>query len=430
MGSLIVRMAVMQEISSFFIYPILFFGVYVQVFLFVTFLERRKEIVVRKGSIDLKTYPTVTVIVPCYNEENTVSKTVHSLLELDYPKDRLNLMLIDDGSKDRTHDVLKSFEGGNISVYKKENGGKHTALNLGLTYTKTEYVGCLDSDSSVHPQALKRIMALFLENVILSAVVPSVLVRDPRGIVQKAQKAEYDLAVYNKRMLGFLGGIHVTPGPFSIFKKKVFDELGPYRKAHNTEDQEIALRMHQNGYKIDNCPDAYVYTFAPDTVYKLYKQRLRWIYGFLRNMVDYKHLIFSKKFGNLGFFTLPSGIISLVGVVAMFLFFINNIVSFVLKKILQIKTVGLSTTFSGTWKPDVFFIDTRALMFVIIATYFMLVVAMFVGKRISEGRSRLPVDILYLIPLYTLVAPFWIIKAFWNASLSKESSWIEERKAI
>ena len=83
-------------------------------------------------------------------------------------------------------------------------------------------------------------------------------------------------------MLGFLGGIHVTPGPFSIFRKKVFDELGPFRKAHNTEDQEIALRMQEHGYRIEHCVDAYVYTVSPNTVGKLYRQRLRWVYGFIK----------------------------------------------------------------------------------------------------------------------------------------------------
>src|SRR3989304_5876098 len=90
------------------------------------------------------------------------------------------------------------------------------------------------------------------------------------------------MAIYTKKMLGFMGGIHVTPGPFSIFRKKVFEDLGHYRQAHNTEDQEIALRMQSRGYKIDHCPDAYVYTISPNTIVKLYRQRLRWIYGFIK----------------------------------------------------------------------------------------------------------------------------------------------------
>ena len=246
-------------------YVLAFLAVYVQVFLLVTFFEHRKEIFIRGEDITLLNYPTVTIIVPCYNEEKTVSLTVESLLSLNYPYDKLRIIVVDDGSRDNTWNVLQKYASNErISLFKKENGGKHTALNLGLEHTTSEFVGCLDSDSSVHPEALKRIITFFKDTKTM-AVAPSIVVRDPKNIIQYAQRAEYDMAHYTKKMLAFLQGIHVTPGPFSIFRKKVFDEIGNYRKSHHTEDQEIALRMHKNGLKIDHCPDAYVYTSSPNT---------------------------------------------------------------------------------------------------------------------------------------------------------------------
>jgi len=234
--------------------------------------------------------PYISVIIPVYNEEKTIAGTINSLLDLDYPKDKLKLIIIDDGSKDGTWKIIQEFEKfENVSVFHKENGGKYTALNLGIEKTETPFIGCLDSDSFVDKEALKRIMTYFDDSETM-AVAPSIIVDNPKNIIQGAQKAEYDMAIYNKKMLAFLGGIHVTPGPFSIFRKKVFDDLGPYRHAHNTEDQEIALRMQENDYKIEHCPDAYVYTIAPNTVPKLYRQRLRWIYGFLRNAIEVRHL--------------------------------------------------------------------------------------------------------------------------------------------
>ena len=116
-------------------------------------------------------------------------------------------------------------------------------------------------------------------------------------------------------MLGFLGAIHVTPGPLTIFRKKVFDDLGPYRHAHNTEDMEIAYRMQKNHYKIEQCNDAYVYTNTPETIIKLYKQRLRWIYGFINNTIDYRKILFRKKYGNFSLFILPANIISIFAVI-------------------------------------------------------------------------------------------------------------------
>jgi len=98
------------------------------------------------------------------------------------------------------------------------------------------------------------------------AVAPSVIAYNSKTFIQNAQKAEYNMSVYLKKMLGFLGAINVTPGPLTIFRKKVFDDLGPYRHGHNTEDMEIAYRMQKNKYRIEHCNDAYVYTNTPTTI--------------------------------------------------------------------------------------------------------------------------------------------------------------------
>jgi cellulose synthase/poly-beta-1,6-N-acetylglucosamine synthase-like glycosyltransferase len=202
-------------------YSLSFLAVYTQVFLLVTFFENRKKIFIRSDKITLEVYPSVTIIVPCYNEEKTVSLTVESLLNLDYPKDKLNIIVVDDGSRDNTWNAVQMYKDNpQILLLKKDNGGKHTALNLGIYHAKTEFVGCLDADSSVHPEALKRIMTYF-DNKDTMAVAPSIVVRDPKNIIQYAQRAEYDMAHYNKKMLAFLEGIHVTPGPFLCIRKAI-----------------------------------------------------------------------------------------------------------------------------------------------------------------------------------------------------------------
>lgn len=413
--------------SIFYIFA--FLSVYVQIFFLITFLEKRKKIIRRDGPIDLAEYPGVTIVVPCYNEEKTISKTVNSILALDYPKDKLKLILVDDGSRDNTWEVIKSFEKfDNIKTFHKENGGKYTCLNLAIEKTETPFVGCLDADSFVDTHALKRIMSYFLNDPLTMAVAPSILVHNPKNLLQHAQKAEYDMAVYNKKMLGFIGGIHVTPGPFSIFRKKVFDDLGLYRHAHNTEDQEIALRMQTHGYKIEHCPDAYVYTISPNTVKKLYRQRLRWIYGFIKNAADYRFLLFKKKYGNIAFFTLPSGIISVVSVVFLLVFFMHNLFTFLSDKFTILKTVGFSSHLSHLHF-DWFFVNTKAISFISIVLYGLVIMSLLLGRRMAEGRIKISFNIFYFIIVYSLIAPFWMLKAIYNSIISKESSWTLEREA-
>ena len=335
----------MADIHSIISYTISFFAIYAQIFLLVTFFENRKHIIKHgKESLELSYYPTVTITVPFFNEEKTITGTIESLLALDYPRDRLSIFLIDDGSLDDTWSVVQKFASNpQIKLYKKENGGKHTAMNLGLSMSTAELFGCLDSDSYVHPQALKRIVNIFNNDPKTMSVAPAIRVNNPRNMLQKAQKIEYDMGIYIKKMIGFLGGINVTPGPFSIFRKKVFDELGPYVKAHNTEDQEIALRMQENGYKIDHCPDAYIFTNAPATVAKLYRQRIRWTYGSLKNIFDYRRLLFKKEYGTIGIFTLPSNLVSTFGVI-----FIGSTVVYSLIKFFYYKYFDNSTGTVGT----------------------------------------------------------------------------------
>jgi cellulose synthase/poly-beta-1,6-N-acetylglucosamine synthase-like glycosyltransferase len=407
-------------------YTLAFCSVYVQVYFLVTFFEKRRSIVNHPDNLILKEYPSVTIAIPCYNEEKTISKTVDSLRVLDYPVDKLSIFLIDDGSTDGTWEIFKKFEYvQGIRIFKKENGGKHTCLNLALSECTSEFFGCLDSDSFVHPQALKRIMKTFEEDHRNMAVVPSILVVNPRNVLQRIQKIEYEMAIYIKKMLGFMGGIHVTPGPLSIFRKKVFDTLGPYRKAHNTEDQEIALRMQEHGYKIDHCPDAYVYTITPSSIPKLHRQRLRWVYGFIKNMIDYRRLLFRKKYGTVAFFTIPSGIISIISVLFLFTTVVYNIIQFIYHAIVRIRTVGFQA-FSN-FRFDWFFFNTKSIFFFSIILYILLVIAMMIGRKMVHEKNAFSLNIIYFIIIYTVIAPFWLFKATFNAAISRESNWTLER---
>jgi cellulose synthase/poly-beta-1,6-N-acetylglucosamine synthase-like glycosyltransferase len=411
-----------MPIQEIVFYGISFLSIYVQVFLLLTFIDRRKEIKYRTGKIELASYPSVTVIVPCWNEEKTIGGTIESLLALDYPADKVNIILVDDGSTDNTWSVMKEYIGHpQITAYTKENGGKHTAMNLGIEKTTTPFIGCLDADSFVDPQALKRIMTYFENNEVM-AVSPAIVVTKPKNIIQRIQKIEYDWSIYTKKMLGFNNAIHVAPGPFSIFRTDVFAKIGNFRKAHNTEDMEIAYRMQSHKMKIEHANDAFVYTVTPDTVKKLYKQRLRWIYGFIQNTIDYRRLLFKKEFGNFSFFTLPSGVVSIVSVVFIFSFAVYNIIEFIAEQIVKISTVG----FSWSWPQhifDPFYFNTQAAGLVAVALYSMVVTAMIIGSRMSEGKPRFTLSYLWFFLIYSVIAPVWLLKAVYNTIFAKKTAW-------
>src|SRR5581483_1735742 len=160
-------------------YPFIFLGLYFEVFLLVTFLSAPTR-VRRERPASTKT-PKVAIIVPCWNEESTVGGTVESLLALDYPKDKLQIILVNDGSTDNTQAVMDSFASNpQITVIHKENGGKHTAINAGIEIAQdAEFVGCLDADSFVAPDALREIVSCF-DNPRVAAATPAMSVYNPR----------------------------------------------------------------------------------------------------------------------------------------------------------------------------------------------------------------------------------------------------------
>lgn len=418
----------MQSLYEAVFYMFAFISLYVQVFMLVVFLQKKRDILVRTEKITLPDYPAVSITVPAYNESKNIEKTVNSLLSLDYPSDKVFINVVDDGSTDDTWEVMQQYKDHpQIQIFTKENGGKHTANNLGLSHSHTPFVGCLDADSEVHPEALKRIMTYF-ETPEIMAVAPTILIKDPKTIVQKAQSVEYDYSIYIKKMLGMLNAIHVTPGPFSIFRKKVFEEIGPYRHAHNTEDQEIALRMHQHHMRIEHAPDAYVYTIGPHKIKGLYKQRVRWIYGFIKNAFDYKHLLFKTRYGNVGFITLPSGIISILSVLFLFSYMVYKVIRFIQNKFLYYQAVGFSGTLDlALPKFDFFFAPSQTIFFMTLFVYMLVFTSLFLGQRMRYGKAKVTTNIFYFFFLYSIIAPFWLLRSIWDAIRSYEASWTSER---
>ena len=137
--------------------------------------------------------------MPVWNEETTILKTIFSLLKLNYPKENISILIVDDGSTDRTWNVIQKFSRNKqIKLLRKENGGKYTALNYALEFVDSELVGCLDADSFVHPEALKRIVAQF-EDSEMMAVTPSIKIFEPKGLLGLIQKAEYMFGIFSEK---------------------------------------------------------------------------------------------------------------------------------------------------------------------------------------------------------------------------------------
>lgn len=411
----------MHDFGTAFTYAMLYLSLYFEVFLLLTYLEKR-NVMKDEDKRENTFYPSVSIIVPCYNEEKTVEKTLHSILALDYPKEKLEVVVVNDGSTDNTAQVLETFLSiPEMRIFHKENGGKYTALNFGLEKTSGELVGCLDADSFVEKDALKKIVAHFEEKEVMS-VVPSIIVHSPSSLIQMIQRVEYEWGVFFRKMLSYVGAVYVTPGPFSIFRRSVFVDLGEYVEGHKTEDLEIALRMQKHHYKIANAHKAFVHTNAPQTLKSLYKQRLRWTYGFLKNAIDYKDLFFKKHYGQLGLLILPMATLTIFTTIYYVTLLLWRAGGEISEFITRVSTVGVSFSLQNLHF-DWFFLNTDAILLLTVVVSILTVMFLLIGKYLVEGRWGVSRQLLYFLLFYPFIAPLWLSKAVYNVALSRKTNW-------
>lgn len=405
-------------------YLVLFTTLFFEVFLLVTYLSKPARLRRNKPLTDYT--PSVAIVVPCYNEQNTIGGTIKSILALDYPKDKLQIMLVDDGSKDNTAAVMDSYKDNpQITVIHKENGGKHTALNAGIEAARdVEYIGCLDADSFVPPDALRELIGYF-DDPKIGAVTASMSVFEPKNPIEVMQNAEYVLGIAMRHIVASLNGLYVTPGPFSFYRRDLVLELGGFRKGHNTEDMEMALRIQRAGYIIDNAPRARAYTKVPSTVRTLVKQRTRWTTGFVRNVLyDYRDLVGNRNFGALGLLVLPLGLFAIVAGILLFAIIVFQTISQIVSTYDLIQGIPLTYSLlprlqTLTW----FYLPVTAIVLLGAVLTIGTIGLMVIGKRVSKTPGSLVAGIVAFIFLYGLVAPIWLIRTVFDVATGTRRSW-------
>ena len=355
-----------MSILDIVIYVAAFLAVYMQVFLFITFIQKKGLLKSDLKNMDIGSLPAITFLVPCWNEQFTLANTIESLRKINYPQDKFFMIVVDDGSVDGTWQEMQKYkDDAQIQILTQKNSGKHEALNNALRYAKTELVASIDADTVIKSDALMEAVSYFLKDKELSSVGCSVLIKTPKTFIQKAQSIEYQMYSFSKKMLSFLGGVLVVPGAFSIFKTKILSDIGGWHAGNGLEDLELTYRMQVSGYKVAHCHSAIAYTSGPKSLRSLFKQRLRWGYGFLKNTSEYKYAMFNRKLGNFGFYTLPTALLSYVVILTVFSISWYRIFNFFYEKIMIYRLVGFNAMF-GDFSFSWFFVNTKAIVFITI----------------------------------------------------------------
>jgi peptidoglycan-N-acetylglucosamine deacetylase len=250
--------------------------------------------------------PQVTVMIPAYNEESVIVDTVRSALASVYPK--LEILVIDDGSTDRTAELVRSNFGRDprVRLLLQPNRGKPAALNHALSEATGEIVVSIDADTIVDPEAVPRLVRHFV-NPKVGAVAGNVKVMNRNKWLTRWQALEYITSQnLEKRAFDLLNCIPVVPGAAGAWRTDLLRANGGFSGDTVAEDTDLTLTIRRNGWKILYDEDAIGRTEVPDTVEALIRQRFRWTFGTLQAVWKHRDAVGKPRYGTLGWIAIPN----------------------------------------------------------------------------------------------------------------------------
>lgn len=383
---------------------------FVSIFFFTTFFTSPKK----KNA--KRTTPSLSIIVPAYNEARHIEKCIYSLEAQNYSG--LNIIVVDDGSTDNTGSIVKHMmkKYSNLTYLKKPNSGKAASLNHGLKHVNTELFGFIDADTFLSKNALLN-MAGLIHGRTASAIA-TLKPHEPRNTIERLQKIEYAIASFTRKLLSFIDALYFTPG-FALYRTEVIKNLGGFDENNISEDLEIGLRLKSKGYKIENSIEDSAHTVVPTTVRDLFKQRLRWYRGYIYNSRKYYHIFFNRRFGDLGLFVFPLNYFLLALTTPFLLVSIYDSIIYISQRIIDVFIVNfdirylLSTLRLNIISPTTFF-----LVAVMLAFFFM---ARLSNKNVKEKVSKLDY-VVYLI-LYPFINLLLWVSAFTYEIVRARRKW-------
>ena len=250
--------------------------------------------------------PSISIIVPAYNEEKVIDETLKSMLKTTYRN--FEIILVDDGSTDGTYEkAVKLFTGNpRVKIHKKQNGGKAQTLNFALERSESEIVVIMDADTIIKPDAVEY-LARHFSNPKVGAVAGNAKVGNRINLLTRWQALEYITSQnLDRRAFALLNSISVVPGAIGAWRRGILIELGGFSDETLAEDADMTLRILRQGYKVEYEENAIALTEAPDVVRDFLTQRFRWMYGTLQASWKHRDTLFRIKYGAVGMATMPN----------------------------------------------------------------------------------------------------------------------------
>lgn len=396
-----------------------FLGIFLNVWFFLTTFENVPK--TRCLGI-MKKFPKVSILIPAHNEARSIAATIKSAMKLDYPRNKLELIVVDNASTDNTAEIAEKFP---VKVFQIKRKGKAFALEKAFKESNGEFIGVLDADTVASPSSLRKMLVHF-DDPKIGAVTNMIRVDKEKNLLQIFQSIEYMVSGLVKKILSTIDSLYITPGTLSVFRREVLQKVG-FSNDTLTEDMDLALSMLKKDYKIFHCMDAEVSTIVPKGFLEWGLQRIRWYRGYMENMIKHRDIIFNSKHMMLGYFVLPiTGLLSVsVGVYAT-MFMVTeylkgaaltiyglSYISPVEQMTIMLQSINIASIIYNPYALILF-------LFVFFTSLTVIASAM----RIVKGANMrnfilLP---LYMLVYYTMIMLYWLVSVVYEL-LRRNKKW-------
>lgn len=387
-------------LSMIFVWLILLYHILLTFFGYRYFL---KSLSFEEESDDLEVYPKVSVLIPAHNEEKVIGNTVDAISRSIYPKEKLEIIVINDSSSDKTGEVLKEkqkiYPNLKVLEIKPPLGakGKSNALNQGLKIATGEYIVIYDADNTPERRAILNLVKFIIKDPRLGAVVGKFRTRNKdKSLLTKFINIEtlsFQWLVQAAR--NYFLGLTTIPGTNFIIRKDLLDKIGGWNIHALTEDTELTIRIYQEGFRIIWLPTAITWEQEPEKIKIWIKQRTRWARGNISVIATYLKNIFSLK-SKIAFDLIYFTYIYVIGFSSILISDLIFILG--LTKIIKLNVGG-------------------PLLIIWILAYILFIVETFISLSLERGEGNLE-NFLIICLMYFTYCQLWlyvVLRAFYFA---------------
>lgn len=266
-----------------------------------------------KPLADVNHRPTVSVVIPCKNEEEAIAQTITAIMESDYPADKLKAVVVDDGSADKTYQIAKQFEGDRVKIVRHErNKGKREAFATGFRASDGEIVICIDSDTIVAKDAIRLLVQPFVDNKVVAVCGHGEAANKNKNLLTKIQHYWYQkMFILVKGMESKLNTVTCCSGLLAAYRRDIVSEVinewlnerfmgvsilfGDDRQLTSLSSRG-ANGISTKDAKVMYQSNAIGYTIVPETLKQFFKQQLRWKRAWIHGVKLASKFMWRKRF--------------------------------------------------------------------------------------------------------------------------------------